>query len=423
MSDQPAPSPNNFFQKIRIQNLLSFGPDSPEIELKPLNIIIGENGVGKSNLLTVFEFIGLLPNYNDGSYFRKVIGSAKNFIWKGPNPQSRTRELAFQVSNGPESYNFLINKYKLGYDETNDRLLFLEEEIERGVESSDPSIISQPVFLNHASKESFWSYYHTDAYIVEKNQFQGMEIQKEELKDSSFSKASTSLSQIAEKRFPYLFYMRDALSNYKLVVHKETDFGPSSVLRQAQEYRDYKPIYPDFSNLFHHLLVHFRENLNYKREFMGYLQRFNPRIKDLSVNGLDTSRIKLFAEEEGLNSLIPVENISDGTLHFICLLAILLNPNPPKLVCIEEPENGLHPDAIHLVAELLKEASKRMQIIVTTHSAHLISYFSDMPEAIMVAEKDERGTVFHRLTERQKKMIGDVGIGTIWLQGKIGGVK
>ena len=95
--------------------------------------------------------------------------------------------------------------------------------------------------------------------------------------------------------------------------------------------------------------------------------------------------------------------LSDGTLRYLCLLAILCHPEPPPLICIEEPETGLHPDILPTIAELLIEASQRTQLIVTTHSDILVSALSDIPEAVLVCEKDEDGTHFKRLNKDDLK--------------------
>ncbi len=112
-------------------------------------------------------------------------------------------------------------------------------------------------------------------------------------------------------------------------------------------------------------------------------------------------RMQLFLEEEG-GRQIPVGRLSDGTLRYFCLLAILLDPAPPPLVAIEEPELGLHPDVIPHLAELLLEASGRMQLVVTTHSRMLGDALSGVPESIVVCSKvdgatgDERNRIVPR---------------------------
>jgi predicted ATPase len=132
--------------------------------------------------------------------------------------------------------------------------------------------------------------------------------------------------------------------------------------------------------------------------------------------------IQLYLAENMWKSPTPATRLSDGTLRYLALLAILCHPSPPPLICIEEPELGIHPDVILDIAELLKEASKRTQLIVTTHSQTLVSAFDDMPSAVVVAEKDERGTKLKRLeTERMKAWLEKYTLGELWESGEIGG--
>ncbi len=127
--------------------------------------------------------------------------------------------------------------------------------------------------------------------------------------------------------------------------------------------------------------------------------------------------------ETGLREPLSATRLSDGTLKFLCLLAVLLNPDAPPLICIEEPEVGLHPDAIRIVAQALVEASERTQLIVTTHSEALIDALSDRPEDVLVCERDfDNGTQFRRLNkERLSGWLERYTLGALWRNGELGG--
>lgn len=145
-------------------------------------------------------------------------------------------------------------------------------------------------------------------------------------------------------------------------------------------------------------------DMNFKgvhERIRAYLRRFCERFNDLKVN-LDGPFAKTYVEESGLLEPLVSWRLSDGTLKFLCLLAVLLDPNPAPLICIEEPEVGLHPEAIQIVADALVEASERTQFIVTTHSEALIDALSDRPEDVLVTERDfENSTQFRRLDKKQ----------------------
>jgi predicted ATPase len=106
------------------------------------------------------------------------------------------------------------------------------------------------------------------------------------------------------------------------------------------------------------------------------------------------------------------------------LLAILCHPKPPPLVCIEEPELGLHPDILPTLADLLKEASTRCQLIVTTHSDVLVDAMTDQPESVLVCEKDEDGTTLNRLSAKElKPWLEKYRLGELWMRGELGGTR
>lgn len=122
---------------------------------------------------------------------------------------------------------------------------------------------------------------------------------------------------------------------------------------------------------------------------------------------------------------VPASRLSDGTLRYLCLLAILCDPTPPPLICIEEPELGLHPDVLPKVADLLVQASLRTQIVVTTHSDVLVDAMTDRPESVIVVEKHEGKTFMKRLTDDDelKGYLEDYRLGEAWLRGMIGGTR
>ena len=153
-----------------------------------------------------------------------------------------------------------------------------------------------------------------------------------------------------------------------------------------------------------------------------YLKRFCARFEDVKVDagGVLT---RTFLRENGLSDMISGIRMSDGTLKFLCLLAVLFHPRPAPLVCIEEPELGLHPDALRLVAEVVVEASERTQLIIRTHSEALVDALSDHPESVLVCERDfDNGTQFRRYSRDElDEWLEHYTLGELWRKGEIGG--
>ena len=138
---------------------------------------------------------------------------------------------------------------------------------------------------------------------------------------------------------------------------------------------------------------------------------------DISIEG---GTVQVFAQEG--NIMVPATRLSDGTLRFLCMLSILCHPNPPPLVCIEEPELGLHPDVLPVLSDLLREASQRCQLIVTTHSDMLVDTLTDTPESVVVCEKHDGKTEMHRLDKADlTEWLNRYSLGDLWTRGDLGG--
>jgi predicted ATPase len=153
---------------------------------------------------------------------------------------------------------------------------------------------------------------------------------------------------------------------------------------------------------------------------VGSLNTINPYYTGINSNQLP-GITELWLEEEKFNRSVPSSHISDGTLKFLCLMSILYNPNRGFIVCIDEPELGLHPDMINTLHEAIEFASETSQIIISTHSAHLLNYFDI--EQVRVFEKDENNaTIVEQYSKadfagwHQKFQTGKA-----WREGDIGG--
>ncbi len=159
------------------------------------------------------------------------------------------------------------------------------------------------------------------------------------------------------------------------------------------------------------------------RDVNRYLKRLSSRFEDIKLRA-EGGFLQLYVEERSLDKIAGTR-LSDGTLKFLCLMAILLDPEPPRLLCIEEPEVGLHPDALVLIADALREASTRMQVVVTTHSDALVDRFSDEPETIVVCERgSDESTQLGRLSRSGlQEWLQEYSLGDLWRRGELGGTQ
>jgi len=141
---------------------------------------------------------------------------------------------------------------------------------------------------------------------------------------------------------------------------------------------------------------------------------------ELAPSQLNEKKIKLEWRQKGSDAYFDAYSLSDGTLRFICLATLLPQPNPPALILLDEPELGLHPFAIRILAEMLEAASKRVQVILATQSVTLLNNFE--PKDVIVAENDGLKTTFKRLDENKLSMwLEEFSIGDLWEKNVLGG--
>lgn len=209
----------------------------------------------------------------------------------------------------------------------------------------------------------------------------------------------------------------------KIKMYREWGFGRYTPARMPQKV-DLPNNYleSDCSNL-GLVLNQIRNDIKSKKRLLKELQNFYSDVEDYEIN-IASGTVQIFFQERGLGTSVPATRLSDGTLRYLCLLAILCHPTPPPLICIEEPELGLHPDVIPNLADLLVETSKRCQLIITTHSEILVDQFTNNPGVVMVAEKTDSGTQLNRLEqEHLKPWLEKYRLGALWARGDIGGTR
>ena len=152
---------------------------------------------------------------------------------------------------------------------------------------------------------------------------------------------------------------------------------------------------------------------------METIQLVAPFFDDFDLRPQNTAIRLRWKEKESIESF-SVAHLSDGTLRFICLATLLLQPEPPTTLVIDEPELGLHPYAITLLASLLRQASHHTQIIVSTQSVSLVNQFK--PENIIVVNRQDKQSTFSRCNESElEHWLEDYSMGELWERNIIGG--
>jgi predicted ATPase len=394
-----------FLKSIRPVNLLSFGPNTEEIELRPLNILIGPNGSGKTNLI---EVLGMLKELPDRDPWSSVIRSGVDeWFWKGGKLKTSNASVDVVVCLDEERRD--VYSYSLQLAKQRSLLSVWEESI-------------NPVLLqgsqNGVRKSLVRSAYN--AQILGPSDIKAVQGPNIEAERSIFSQLNAVASALADPNSPNLYGVGEFFA--RMAFYRDWEFGVGSAARDPQSASERTTYLEEDQRNLAHMLNALRtgDNFGLRDKFKELLTKFYEDAEDIEIE-LTGGRISMrLLERNGIST--PAVRLSDGTLRWLALLVILLNPTPAPVTCIEEPELGLHPDAIHTLADLLVEASTRTQLIVTTHSDALLDAFTDTPDVVCVCEKVEGSTVIRRLEkERLKVWLKDYSLGHLWMSGEIGG--
>lgn len=405
-----------FIQRMKINGILSFPGEMEPFDLRPLNVLIGPNASGKSNVIEVLELLRATSTDFAGAI--RDGGGAAEWLWKGDGP-SRAGFIDIETG-GPDTGLRTPTgrplRYMLEFTSMQTRVEVLDESIE---ETSPERGHSDPYFYYRFQRGR-------PAINVRESTVSG-----ESDPFSHYAKGRTQRhlqrddlvpdqSVLAQRKEPELYPEVTWLGrNFeKIQTFRDWTFGRYAPLRQPQpadlpENR----LLSDSRNLA--LVLNQLEHRD-PQKLNSLLKRFLPRFERLSTK-VSGGTVQFYLHEPNFHSAIPPTRLSDGTIRFMAILATLLAPDPPPLVCIEEPELGLHPDAVVQIGELLIEASDRMQLIITTHSDALVSALTNSPESVVACERLGMGTTLRRLnSEKLAHWLSDYGLGDLWRMGELG---
>ena len=379
------------------RNFLSFGPDNEGIELRALNVFIGPNGSGKSNLIEAISLLRAAPK-DMGEVTRKGGGVAE-WIWKGAR-EPRAELAATFMDRGATAP--LV--HDVAFQATGGRFDLVEEKIHDLAESG-------------GMEEGYYStaFGEGGPTVARLNSDGGHDWETAPTKPGQ-----SVLSLLRDpEHFPEITWLADTYGRVR--IYREWSFGRNSVFRtpQAADMRNDK-LDEDCSNLAL-FLSKLRKTPKVKAAIIENLKKLYDGLTDFDVVA-EGGAVQVFFSEGDFS--ISATRLSDGTLRYLCLLAILCDPEPPPLICIEEPELGLHPDILPTVADLLKAASQRTQLIVTTHSDILVDAMSDCPESVVVCEKHDGKTELTRFSSSDlAEWLAKYRLGQLWMKGQLGGTR
>ena len=389
-----------FLERIRLRNLLSFGPQTEELELRPLNVLIGANGSGKSNFV---EAIGLLQAAPVDLDRRVRVGrGVADWLWQGEPKADAARLDAILRPSGMTSL-----YYQLEFAERQQRFAVTREYLEPAAGEED---------LFYA------------AFAPEGNGAQAIQMAKHSESKSGtpyrsveypMDDGNSMFAQIKDAgHYPELAGAAKELA--RICFYGEWPFGPNAARSLRKRDLPNANLAEDHANL-GLVLNRLAKDDEVRERIAEALRRLHQDVSDFHVN-IECNAAQVFLQERGGQVTVPATRLSSGTARYLSLLAVLCDPQPPPLACIEAPELGLHPDILPGLAKLLLEASERCQLVVTTHSEILVDALTHEPESVVICEKEEGQTKLRRPSRSElRHWVEKYRLGELWSSGEIGG--
>ncbi|MGL5276633.1 AAA family ATPase [Myroides sp.] len=323
------------------------------MDIAPINILIGANGSGKSNFLSFFNFLKEIYKQNLQQYVA-LNGGTERFLHKG---NKVTTEIAVDVQLGVNSYSFLLKEGESGFVFLNEGIGYLES------------------IFNIAS-------YGFEANIKNNNTYR-----------------SKYIREYLESITKYHFHDTGKQSPFHLASNIDSD---------------HFLLYEDGRNLAAFLYGIKEEYPKQYNLIVRTIQSVAPYFSDFYLQPNENGNVQLFWTSKYSSTIYSSRDLSDGTIRFIALTLLFMQPKLPSTIIIDEPELGLHPFAINKLSGMIKSVSKKgTKVILATQSTDLISYFE--PEDIITVDQIEGESVFKRLdSENLKEWLDTYTIDDLW---------
>lgn len=341
-------------------------------ELTNLNILLGANGAGKSNFISIFKLLAQMYAQNL-QLFVQTSGGPDTLLHYG---RKKTKQVSME-------FYFADNAYKFGLKPTLDnRLVFTEEEL-----------------------------CFTGSYSIN-----GISV----FPSSTIIKSGHSEALIKDSTHKYVKYIKPAIESWRIYHFHDT--SDTALVKQIHSATDNLKLKTDAENLAAFLMRLKQKFPESYQQIVKTIRLVAPFFNDfIHREGEDYIQLE-WTEVGNPDTSFKAHVLSDGTLRFICLATLLLQPFHlmSDTVLIDEPELGLHPYALAVLADLIKRAAEKKQLIISTQSVELINHFS--ANDIIVVDRIDNSSTFKRLDEENlKEWLEDYSLGELWQQNIVGG--
>lgn len=339
-----------------------------DFELTNLNVLIGGNGAGKSNFIDFFRMLRAmmelpLPGLTSASLKAYIAdgGGSDDFLFNGPKI---TEQIEVETRFG-------LNGYRFKLAPTADETFIINDEAR---------------------------FYTTGWWEMGSGQ-----TTPELLRDRD-KRGAAGRRNVAS-------YVYDAISSWKIYhFHDTSKVAP---MRRFETIDDSDYLRFDAANIAPFLLDLKNSEKSTYNQIVDTIRLVTPFFDNFILKPNKNEKVRLIWRQKGSDYPLKPHHLSDGTLRFICLTTALLQPEPPSTIIIDEPELGLHPYAIEILAELIQSTSKKTQLIVSTQSPSIVDCFK--PEDIIVVNRKKGASVFQRLNKHEfSSWLEDYSLGDLW---------
>ena len=355
----------------RLQINRLFSVRELDLTLRPLNVVIGANGSGKSNLLEVFDLLGSIHGRRLRAYVARAGGADRLLHWG----QRRSPSATIRATFGANGYEAVLSP-----DDTGGVYFDTEECWGQGAGHARP--FDLPLGVGH-----------TESALPA------------EVRSHLGGVADWTLTSLAAWR---RFHFHDT--------------SRAAGVKQPQPLTDMRELQRDGSNLGPYLWALAQRDRPAYERIRGAVQQVAPFFDDWVLRpellNPDTLRL-MWRHTDGEGTWGP-ESLSDGTMRFMCLATLLLQPSPPSLLIVDEPELGLHPAAIVQLGDLLRSAATQSQVIVATQSVTLLNQL-DLEDVIVAERHDGASSFEHIVAADLDAWLDDFALGELWEKNIIGG--
>ncbi|MBV9469243.1 MAG: AAA family ATPase [Abitibacteriaceae bacterium] len=373
-----------------------------------LNVIIGPNGSGKSNLLRILELISVAAKGRLGRYVQRL-GGMESLVWDG-----QLENIIFRVQTTPDDFS------------SSHHFVYTTKLVRTGL-SNFFTIGEESLSLNlfsEADRDKFMSAAQHMTQLVRANrtariydeQFNRWNISQEPI-----DAEETILSQVTG---PFANNQRIlTFQNYldEWAIYHDLRADQEAPIRQAPVSRYEKHIAPDGQNLINVLHTLYTSDRDFKRAVNSAMRAaFGDDFNELVFPPAADQRIQLRVSWKTLKREQSATDLSDGTLRFLFLIAVLANPSPSPLIAIDEPETGLHPSMLPIIAEYAVDAAQRTQVIFTTHSDQFLDAFTDTKPTTTVTKWIDGETILKTIDgEELEYWLQEYSLGKLFRSGEL----